>query len=1215
MSSRSHSGERKQRGGARKKSSSSSPRRSIKIISVDSSSDDDDDDTRYEKETIVRRVPAKRGRAQPMTTLKTKDDNDGDDDNDRKMPAISRRASTSDQLRRALLGASSSDSSDGEETVRRYHRRKRRRIATSVRARQPIHRTSPHNTPASPHLKVVGDSDSSRPSTPSSDVTTFPSDDWLKSHCWDCHVRLRETGGHPCLYALHVHPLLNVPVCSVCAEDAAYCLQQQSTTNESNNQDDLDCCSGCGVDGVALYLCDLCPHGFCSKCVQQAHGGGERGKRQEETLQKDETASWACMACYPPDALSRIQLSVVTDSGGPEGEEGEESADELLETLQRVEVSLLECDNQDRADQRAAAEQRIRTELRRDAERAKDLEEIVQRELQVFEQKWDAHHARLSDRKTDLLEKLNRLGVSDKDFYDQYQKEALSTFEEQGDWVKRAEKEIEERYRQQEEERKNNESEDDSASSNDEEDQAEAKALMEVEDLTTEEEFKDKLKKLRKRRTLVPSKAQVREAIRNDAETLEDYRVKVEEIREADDDKAAEEEEKFVSSRGRGGVVIRRDVVHAIKKRAPRQKRTRVVQRLPVRRKPSKQKTGNTSPSPTNTLAARPQSATKTVERKSTKKSLILEVARKRAYLEGDDFGPSTLELHSDSDRKVTIAKPLVDVLKDHQVDGIKFMWRTTFSDLVASDKGAKSSGGCILAHHMGLGKTLQVIALLHAAINHPSLRSKHGDQKRLIRRVLLLVPANTLVNWENEFEMWTSNLADGFNVYNLHESSSVGRLRVVKHWYANGGVLLMGPTMFARNVTNLKEELETVSCSSCKKHCCCAMLKPRDKFLQDPGPDVVVLDEAHTMLKSKDSQIGKALAGIRTLRRIVMTGTPVQNNLLEYYSMASWVRPGCLGSQAAFSRFFVKPIMAGMMSDATSEEVAVQVQKTRELFSALSAFTQRKNNKILTNDLPPLQQVVLYVRQSKMQARLYSALKKQNRILHRKMGLFEHYQTLKPIHNHPYGRLIARETAFKKRPYGPRKPPLREPISYQKNGQPTSEASVAMKQEGDFQPSTQSANQSTSSPVVIELLSSDSEEEDVSPPPRSSSEPSEDMWLKALKQDPNPKRVLHGKKIYLLLQILAQAQRLGDKVIVFSCCLRTLDFIEILLQSHDWGKYIFNAQELEPGINAGGWKKNLDYFRIDGAVKPSERGELIEKFQNERSKAFLISIEAGGIG
>jgi len=72
-------------------------------------------------------------------------------------------------------------------------------------------------------------------------------------------------------------------------------------------------------------------------------------------------------------------------------------------------------------------------------------------------------------------------------------------------------------------------------------------------------------------------------------------------------------------------------------------------------------------------------------------------------------------------------------------------------------------------------------------------------------------------------------------------------------------------------------------------------------RLLQDPGPDVLVIDEAH-VIKNEKNQLRAVLAGVRTMRRVLLTGTPLQNNLREYFHMVDYASPGLLSSPLLFS-------------------------------------------------------------------------------------------------------------------------------------------------------------------------------------------------------------------------------------------------------------------------------------------------------------------------
>ena len=167
-------------------------------------------------------------------------------------------------------------------------------------------------------------------------------------------------------------------------------------------------------------------------------------------------------------------------------------------------------------------------------------------------------------------------------------------------------------------------------------------------------------------------------------------------------------------------------------------------------------------------------------------------------------FQSSDFVLDSDNNRKntkITVAKPIANVLKDHQKKGIHFLWNTVCTDLkFTADKTAlesKEIQGGVLAHNMGLGKSLQVIALVHTLLKHPLLVR---DKSRIISRVLLVVPVNTLANWGMEFDHWVNDKKIGeIQLCDLNAVAKDNREFYVKSWYNKGGVLLVSFDSYAR--------------------------------------------------------------------------------------------------------------------------------------------------------------------------------------------------------------------------------------------------------------------------------------------------------------------------------------------------------------------------------------------------------------------------------
>jgi transcriptional regulator ATRX len=105
--------------------------------------------------------------------------------------------------------------------------------------------------------------------------------------------------------------------------------------------------------------------------------------------------------------------------------------------------------------------------------------------------------------------------------------------------------------------------------------------------------------------------------------------------------------------------------------------------------------------------------------------------------------------------------------------------------------------------------------------------------------------------------------------------------------WQQSGGAMIIGYTAFRNAVSGRTIKDETLRESF-------------KKSLRDPGPDVLICDEAH-MIKNIKADITKELKAVKTKRRVALTGSPLQNNLLEYYCMVDFVRERLLGTVKQF--------------------------------------------------------------------------------------------------------------------------------------------------------------------------------------------------------------------------------------------------------------------------------------------------------------------------
>ncbi len=264
--------------------------------------------------------------------------------------------------------------------------------------------------------------------------------------------------------------------------------------------------------------------------------------------------------------------------------------------------------------------------------------------------------------------------------------------------------------------------------------------------------------------------------------------------------------------------------------------------------------------------------------------------------------------------------------------------------------KAGKIPGGCILAHCMGLGKTLQTIALVHTV---------HENFPKQVPLVLVLCPVNTVKNWVDEFDKWLKGSLE-VNVYDIsREKDNYGRADYLAYWQREGGVMIMGYDMF-RNLSNEKTK-------KFKK-------KQRDTFQQtlvDPGPDLVVCDEGH-VLKNLKSALNIAMNRIKTKRRVILTGTPLQNNLSEYFAMVNFVKPNLLGTFLEFKNRFVNPIQNGQHSDSTERDVRVMKKRSFILNDLLKGCMQRLDYNVLVPFLQPKHEYVLCINLTDFQKKLY---------------------------------------------------------------------------------------------------------------------------------------------------------------------------------------------------------------------------------------------------
>ncbi|MBN3271609.1 ATRX regulator, partial [Polyodon spathula] len=593
---------------------------------------------------------------------------------------------------------------------------------------------------------------------------------------------------------------------------------------------------------------------------------------------------------------------------------------------------------------------------------------------------------------------------------------------------------------------------------------------------------------------------------------------------------------------------------------------------------------------------------------------------------------PITTKLVLDEDEEtkeplVQVHRNLVTKLKPHQVDGVQFMWDCCCESLKKTKKSAGS--GCILAHCMGLGKTLQVVTLLHTLLLCEKLEFKTA---------LVVCPLNTVLNWLNEFEKWQEGMTDEESL-EVNELATVKRPQerayMLQRWQEDGGVIIIGYEMY-RNLTQGKNVKS-------KK-----LKETFQKTLVNPGPDFVICDEGH-ILKNEASAISKAMNSIKTRRRVVLTGTPLQNNLIEYHCMVNFIKENLLGSVKEFRNRFINPIQNGQCADSTMQDVRVMKKRAHILYEMLAGCVQaitvfqRKDYTALTKFLPPKHEYVLAVRMTPIQCTLYryylehfTGVGTSVESGRGKTGtrLFQDFQMLSRIWTHPWCLQLDYISKENKGYFD--EDSMEEFIASE-----TDESSMSLSSEDEKKSkkkkkgkgkmgSSSDESGSDNDMEVIKVWNSRSRggeggrerpeiepaQEEVSKPTSSSSpgSPSPD-WHKEFVTEADAEILQHSGKMVLLFEILRMAEEVGDKVLVFSQSLISLDLIEDFLELAGRAK-----EEGKPEIYKGDgkWFRNIDYYRLDGSTNAVARKKWAEEFNdvsNDRGRLFLISTRAGSLG
>ncbi|GAA5944920.1 hypothetical protein JCM3775_001102 [Rhodotorula graminis] len=275
--------------------------------------------------------------------------------------------------------------------------------------------------------------------------------------------------------------------------------------------------------------------------------------------------------------------------------------------------------------------------------------------------------------------------------------------------------------------------------------------------------------------------------------------------------------------------------------------------------------------------------------------------------------------------------------LRPHQVEGVKFLYRCSTG---MTDENAY---GCIMADEMGLGKTLQCIALMWTLLRQSPLPNKSSIDKAIV-----VCPSSLVKNWANELTKW---LGDDAPTPLAIDGKVTGNELVnkVRQWCATKGKQVMTPVIIVSY-----EKLRTLT-----------------DELGQTEIGLLLADEGHR-LKNSTNQTYTALTKINCKRRVILTGTPIQNDLNEYFSLLDFCNPGYLGTKQEFHKQFELPILKGRDGDATDKQKERGNEAMKMLAEKVNKLIIRRTNDLLSKYLPVKYEHVVFCGLSEFQLALY---------------------------------------------------------------------------------------------------------------------------------------------------------------------------------------------------------------------------------------------------
>ncbi|KAF2669289.1 hypothetical protein BT63DRAFT_432944 [Microthyrium microscopicum] len=465
--------------------------------------------------------------------------------------------------------------------------------------------------------------------------------------------------------------------------------------------------------------------------------------------------------------------------------------------------------------------------------------------------------------------------------------------------------------------------------------------------------------------------------------------------------------------------------------------------------------------------------------------------------------------------------------LKPYQIDGVLFLL----------ERFAWQEGG-ILGDDMGLGKTIQIIAFLTAAFGKTA-DSRDKKRRRVTRamkpdawypKVLIICPTTLVDNWKSELETWGYWQVDEYAGSAKEDVLSAAKSGSVE-------IVITSYDLYRRNHDAIN-------------------------FIDW---DCVVADECHK-IKEPKAQITKAMNEINALARFGLTGTAVQNNYEELWTLLNWANPGAVSTLSRWKLCLSNPLRAGQAHNATVEQLGAHRNKSEALTKdLLPRFFIRRTKALIADQLPKKTDRVVFCPLTPLQEQAYTNFLNSDRV-----------------------QLIVRSTEICNCSAGSRDKRKRGWCcdTHDENGVPW--------QNHMFPALLTLKYISTHLALLIPSMADPKAYENAM------------MHFKCALPDDWAEMRRAGKdslqnqvnvdfcgKFRVLLKLLEIWQASGDKVLIFS-----------------------HSVQLLRGLTTLCGSTGYSHSYLDGSMKPEERTQQVNRFNTDDSQfIFLISIRAGGIG